>query len=94
MKNCLTKLFGPILNLFENNSDEYIIKPLNRKVVLAIGVLMTGLAILILYIAWPDRLGSYFLPPLIFGVVGITALIVGILGSDHAVAKLIGARRK
>lgn len=94
MKNALTKLFSPILNLFENDSDEYILKPLNRKVVLAIGVLMTGLSILVFYLAWPDQIGSYFLPPLIFGVVGITALIVGCLGSDHAVAKLIGNRKK
>lgn len=94
MKQTLTRLFSPILNVFENTSDEYIIKPLNRKVVLAIGVLMTGLAILILFLAWPDKIGSYFLPPIIFGVVGITALVVGSLGSDQAVAKLIGNRKK
>jgi len=94
MKTTLTKIFSPILNLFENDTDEYILKPLNRKVVLAIGVLMSGLSILVLYLAWPDKISRYFLPPLIFGLVGITALIVGFLGSDHAVAKLIGNRKK
>tara|TARA_R110002073_G_scaffold161665_2_gene317249 strand:+ start:94 stop:378 length:285 start_codon:yes stop_codon:yes gene_type:complete len=94
MKTTLIKIFSPILNQFENESDEYILKPLNRKVVLAIGALMSGLSILILFLAWPDKISSYFLPPLIFGMVGITALVVGCLGSDHAVAKLIGNRKK
>ena len=93
MKQTLQKIFSPILNQFENDAPEYYVRPLNRKIVLAIGVLMTFLASVVLYIAYPDKLGSYFLPPLIFGAVGLTALVVGCLGSDKAVAKLIGSKR-
>ena len=88
----LKTVCSPILNLFENQSEAFVVKPLNRKIVLAIGLLMTGLALLVLYMAWPDNLGSYFLAPLVFGSVGVTALIVGCLGSDKAVAKLLGSR--
>lgn len=92
MKDALKKIFSPILNQFENDSPEYFVRPLNRKIVLAIGTLMMFLAIVILYIAFPDKLTEYFLPPLVFGAVGITALVVGCLGSDKAVAKIIGSK--
>ncbi len=89
----LTRICWPVLRLFENQSDEYLLRPMNRKIVLAIGVLMTSLAGAAFYVAWPDHIGSYFLPPIVFGSIGLTALIVGTLGSDHAVAKLIGSRK-
>jgi len=89
----LQKTCSPILNQFENDAPEYYVRPLNRKIVLAIGVLMTFLAGITFYIAYPDKLSSYFLPPLIFFAVGFTALVVGCLGSDKAVAKLIGSKR-
>ena len=94
MKEKLQRLFQPILKFFENDSPEYQITPTNRKVALCISITLLGLAVLIIVIAGSQPFTSYFPPVLIFGSVGFVGTVVGLLGSDHAVAKLVGNRAK
>lgn len=94
MKESLRRLFSPILKIFENESDEFNLTKTNRKVVLFISVTFACLAILIPIIVAGKPVSSYIFPTLVFGTIGIVGLIVGCLGSDHAVAKLVGNRAK
>lgn len=92
MKNSLKSLFSPLLNIFENNNDEFIIRSLNRKIVLFISSVFFLLAFgLPAYMPQLIQMGYWFVM-LIFGALSSVGLIVGLLGSDKAVAKLLGSR--
>lgn len=94
MKERLRSVFQPVLKYFENDSDEFQLTPTNRKVALFISGTFVILAILIPVIGSSQPLSSFIFPVLVFGILGIIGLIVSLLGSDHAVAKLVGNRRK
>ena len=53
---------------------------------------MFGLAIAVPLVAPVDVRAGSWLPTIVFGFMGLVGLIVGILGSEHAVAKLLGGR--
>jgi len=92
MKNRLQKIFSPILNIFEKNNDEFIYRPLNRKIVLFISATFFILAFgLPIYMPQLIEMGFWFVM-LVFGGLSSVGLIVGIFGSDKAVAKLLGSR--
>lgn len=93
MKDQLRRLFHPLLKRFENTSDEYILTPTNRKVTLFIGVTFTIIAIVIPIISGLENWAGLLIPVSVFGVIGLASVIVGCLGSDHAVAKLLGNRK-
>lgn len=88
MKN----IFSPILNIFENNNDEFIYRKLNRKIVLFISSVFFLLAFALpIYMPQLIEMGFWFVM-LVFGGLSSVGLIVGIFGSDKAVAKLLGSR--
>ena len=92
MKNTLKTIFSPILNIFENNNDEFIYRSLNRKIVLFISSVFFLLAFAIpAYMPQLVEMGYWFVM-IVFGGLSFVGLIVGILGSDKAVAKLLGSR--
>jgi len=92
MKNIFIKLFSPILNIFEKNNDEFIYRSLNRKIVLFIGVVFLLLAFgLPIFMPQLIEMGYWFVM-LVFGTISLVGLVVGLLGSDKAVAKLLGSR--
>ncbi len=92
MKNTIKSLFSPLLNIFENNNDEFIVRPLNRKIVLFISSVFFLLAFgLPAYMPQLIQMGYWFVM-LIFGALSSVGLIVGLLGSDKAIAKLLGSR--
>ena len=92
MKAFFRRLFGFILRFFEAGDEPYSYKPLNRKVLIAVGVLFNVIWIIttVLHIGK----GSYdFLFPVgIFFTAGLVCLVVGLLGTDRAVAKIWGNR--
>lgn len=92
MKNTLKSLFSPILNIFENNNDEFIYRSLNRKIVLFISIVFSFLAFALPAYMPPLIEMGYWFVMLVFGTLSFVGLIVGILGSDKAVAKLLGSR--
>jgi hypothetical protein len=92
MKNIAHKIFSPILNLFEKNNDEYVYQRFSRKIVLFIGAVFIFLAAALpIFMPQVIQMGYWFVM-LVFGLLGVVALTVGILGSDKAVAKLLGSR--
>jgi len=94
MKERLCQVFGPILRFFEDESDELILTPTNRKVTLFIGATFVIIAFLIPIIGAGYPVTAYIFPEVVFGGIGFVALVVGSLGSDRAVAKLVGNRIK
>lgn len=92
MKNVLKKVFSPVLNVFEKNNDEFIYRRFNRKIVLFISSTFFLLAFgLPLYMPQLVAMGFWFVM-LVFGSLSSVGLIVAILGSDKAVAKLLGSK--
>ena len=92
MKTLIKNIFSPILNIFENNNDEFIYRSLNRKIVLFISSVFFLLAFALpIYMPQLVEMGFWFVM-IVFGGLSSVGLIVGLLGSDKAVAKLLGSR--
>lgn len=92
MKNLLQVIFSPILNIFENNNDEFVYRSLNRKIVIFISLVFATLAFgLPIYMPQLIEMGYWFVM-IVFGLLSLVGLVVGLLGSDKAVAKLLGSR--
>jgi len=92
MTTLLKKLFAPLLNIFETNNDEYLHRPLNRKIVLFVSVVFSLLAFgLPAFMPMLIEMGYWFVM-IVFGGLSLVGFIVGLLGSDKAVAKLLGSR--
>ncbi len=92
MKQILRKICAPILNIFERGDEEYIAKPINRKILIIISVLFSALASVVFYLIPAKADVGYYLPVFIFGAIALVGVIVGVLGTDHAVAKIWGNR--
>ena len=88
MRNSLRKLFAPILNRFENSEGAYHYKASHRTILIAIGVLFLALSIGALYFSVKTSSFGGVLPLLVFFTVGSVCEIVGLLGSDRAVANI------
>lgn len=92
MKVLLRKIFSFLLNPLERGDEPYAYKSLHRKVLVAVGVLFSFLAAVVLMMMPPDAEKGYFLPVIIFGAVAVVAMVVAFLGNDRAVSKLWGSR--
>ena len=88
MKELLRTLFSPILNVFESGDEEYLYKPMNRKILLIISVIFSCLASLVCYLIPAEADPGYYIPVIVFGCLGLVGLVVGALGNDRAVAKI------
>jgi len=91
MKERLRILFSPILNQFEKGTEPYSYKPLNRKILIIMGLLFSGLAAGVYYITPGNDIG-YLLPVIVFSTVGLVCILIGMLGNDRAVSKIWGNR--
>ena len=90
MKQLFRTVFSPVLNIFENGDEPYAYRPLNRKILITIGVLFSALGSAVFYFSPADADPGYFLPVVVFGCAGAVCLIIGLLGNDRAVAKIWG----
>lgn len=91
MKQQLRTLFSPLLKPFESGTEEYVYKPSHRKILIFFGCLLSALALLVFYLARDQALG-YLFPVVIFGGAGLLSLLIGLIGTDRAVAKIWGSR--
>ncbi|EWH11877.1 hypothetical protein DS2_01788 [Catenovulum agarivorans DS-2] len=91
MKHILRKVFAPLLNIFEQGDENYAYKPLNRTILLVVGVLFAILASAVTWLSPQDELG-FLIPLIVFGGASLVCLVVGLLGSDKAVAKIWGGK--
>jgi hypothetical protein len=92
MKQLLRKCCSPILNGLESGDEPYVVKPLNRKILVVIGVLFLGLGSAVAYLSIDMGEVGFLIPVVVFGGVSLVTLVVGLLGSDRAVAKIWGNR--
>ena len=88
----LRKMFHPVLRHFEHNSEHCRPAKWKRPVVCLVSLILFGLAVAVPLVAPVDVRAGSWLPTIVFGFMGLVGLIVGILGSEHAVAKLLGGR--
>lgn len=92
MKSQLRKLFWFILRQFESGDEVYTYKPLNRKILIVVGllflVLCTGAVVAAIFQGAP----GYIVPILVLFAVGLVCTVVGTLGTDRAVSKIWGNR--
>ena len=92
MKILFRKLFSPLLNIFEKGDGPYSYRPSHRRILVIIGLLFAGLSCGV-YIIYPAEGGPGLLfPVIVFLAVAAVCIIVGILGSDRAVANIWGGR--
>ncbi|VAW74868.1 hypothetical protein MNBD_GAMMA15-1176 [hydrothermal vent metagenome] len=88
----MRKLFLPILNLLESGEEEYRYKESHRKILLVVGGLFLFLSAVSATAAIiASQLGG-LIPFLVFFLIGLVCEVVGLLGSDRAVAKIWGSK--
>ncbi|GAB1262464.1 hypothetical protein [Aurantivibrio plasticivorans] len=92
MKSFFRKLFFPILSPFESGTEPYSYKPLNRKVLIVVGILFLGLSLFLAPSAIKAGDIGYLLPLIVFSGAGLVCTVVGLLGNDRAVCKIWGNR--
>jgi hypothetical protein len=92
MKMVFRKLFWPILRIFERDAPAQGYRPLNRKILLFVGILFLILTGISLYFVIAVAVAGGLIPAIGFFIAGTTCLVVGLLGSDGAVVKIWGSR--
>ncbi|BFM51386.1 hypothetical protein [Marinomonas sp. THO17] len=88
MKALLKQICTPILKPFENGTGEFDYKPSHRKVLLFLGILCLVIAAISVYVALLTGQVAGIIPVILFGVTGLVCEVVGLLGSDRAVARI------
>jgi hypothetical protein len=92
MRNILTKIFWPILKVFETDVEPANYKKSHRVALNILGALFILLSLLAGWTAFSVVGLSSLIPVVVFFCVGSVAVIVGSLGSTGAVAKIWGSK--
>lgn len=91
MKDFFRQLFWPILHLFEaGEAGNYNYRPMHRKVLLIMGFLFLLLATVSLYFGLLAGQIAALIPVVMFFGAGLVCALVGLLGSEKAVARIRG----
>ena len=88
MKEFLRKVFSPILNPFESGDDNYAYRPSHRKILIVVGALFLVLSTGAAAGTVVAELYGGLIPVAVFLAVGLVCEVVGLLGSDKAVARM------
>lgn len=92
MKDRFRKVFWPILAFFEKGGSAKGYRPSHRKILLAVGFLFLVLSGVSLFFSVFAGTFSALLPIVLFFVISLVCFVVGLLGSDSAVARIWGVR--
>lgn len=92
MKSQLRKLFWFILKPFEEGDEAYAYRPLNRKILIVIGLLFLALCLGAIIASVFQGSFGYIIPILVLFAVGLVCTVVGVLGTDRAVSRIWGNR--
>jgi len=84
----MTKLFSPLLNFFEKGEEKYAYRESHRKILVVVGLLFLVLSGGSLYVVLASGEMGGLIPVVGFSLAGIVCEIVGLLGSDKAVANM------
>lgn len=88
LKPLLRKLFAPILAPFESGEGEYAYRPSHRKILVAVGLLFLTLSLVSLAMVIHASLYGGLIPVVFFLLVAVVCVVVALLGSDKAVARI------
>lgn len=92
MKNLLRRIFLPVLNVLESGEGAYSYRESHRKILIFVGGLFLVLSIVSGTAAiYAAQIGGV-LPCLLFFLIGLVCIVVGLVGSDRAVAKIWGSK--
>lgn len=92
MRDVFRKVFWPILCFFEKGGSEEGYRPSHRKILLAVGFLFLVLSAVSLFFSIFAETFSALLPIVLFFVISLVCFVVGLLGSNSAVARIWGSR--
>ena len=92
MKDVMRKIFWPILSFFEKGGSEEGYRPSHRKILLVVGFLFLVLSAGSLFFSLFAATLSALLPIVLFFVISLVCFVVGLLGSNSAVARIWGSR--
>ena len=92
MKKKLRKVLRPILWFFESGEEQYSYKQSHRKILLIVGVLFLILSAVSAASAISSSQMAGVIPFLVFFLVGLVCEVVGLLGTNRAVAKIWGSK--
>ena len=90
MRQFFRKVFAFVLNPFEKGDEPYVYKSMNRKILIAVGVLFNLLTLAIALVGFAKSDLNYLIPLVVFFSVGFVCLVVGILGTERAVSSIWG----
>ena len=77
--------------MFESGNEPFVYKPSHRLILVIMGCLFCSLATLVLWFAIGND-PAYYLPVVVFGGAGLLSLLIGVAGTDRAVATIWGSR--
>jgi hypothetical protein len=92
MKKILRNICLPILRIFESGEVEYRYKKSHRTILIVVGVLFLVLSTVSAVSAITASQMGGLIPVIVFFVVGFVCQVIGLLGNDHAVAKIWGSK--
>ncbi len=88
MKAILRKLCSPVLGMFESGEGEFEYKPSYRTILIVLGLLCLVIASASLVMTLMTSEPAGVIPILLFLLTGLVCEIVGLLGTDRAVARI------
>ena len=88
MKKAMRQLCAPLLAMFESGVGEYEYKKSHRIILIVLGVLCFVIASASLAVTIVTEEAAGVIPILLFSLTGLVCEIVGLLGSDRAVARI------
>ena len=92
MKNILRTLFAPLLAIFERGDGEFSYKKSHRVVLMVLGGLFLFLSLVMAGLGMAFGQVAALIPGVVFLAVGLTAVVIGTVGSDRAVSKIWGTK--
>jgi hypothetical protein len=94
MKDAGRKFFWFILRFFEKGDEDYPYKPSYRTALNAVGVLFLVLVGVSLYFGTLLSGYGFLVPTIVFFAAGVTCIVVGVFGTDRAIARIWFANRR
>ncbi|WP_421850412.1 hypothetical protein [Marinomonas sp.] len=88
MKAVLRKLCSPVLRIFESGEGEFDYKSSHRTILIVLGLLCLVIASISLAMTLMTREPAGVIPIMVFLLTGLVCEIVGLLGTDRAVARI------
>jgi len=88
MKEAMRALCSPLLGMFESGDGEFEYKKSYRTILLVLGLLCLVISSISLIVTIMTGEFAGIIPIMVFLLTGLVCEIVGLLGSDRAVARI------